>query len=123
MHVNVSRMLRRDPWFLTGIILTLFFLTVAFLGPLLAPFSPWNMDFVPLSPPSSAHLLGVNDGGQDILSELLYAVRNTFVFGVISASRPFFWGCCWEPLPDGSKVWRICCSCVWPMCSWPHPPS
>ena len=92
MHVNLSHMLRRDPWFLTGIILTFFFLLVAFLGPFLAPFSPWNMDFVPLSPPSSAHLLGVNDGGQDILSELLYAVRNTFIFGVISASTALFLG-------------------------------
>jgi len=92
MHVNAPHMLRRDPWFLTGTMLTLFFLMVAFLGPLLAPFSPWNMDFVPLSSPSSTHLLGVNDGGQDILSELLYAVRNTFLFGVIGASTALFLG-------------------------------
>ncbi len=92
MHVNLPHMLRRDPWFLTGMILMLFFVIITFLGPLLAPFSPWNMDFTPLSPPSGAHLLGVNDGGQDILSELLYAVRNTFFFGMISASAALFLG-------------------------------
>ena len=73
-------------------ILTLFFLMVTFLGPFLAPFSPWDMDFVPLSPPSATHLLGVNDGGQDIFSELLYAVRNTFFFGMISAFTALFLG-------------------------------
>ncbi len=92
MHVSLSHTLRRDPWFVTGVMLTFFFLTIMVLGPFVAPFSPWNMDFIPLSPPSSAHLLGVNDGGQDILSELLYAVRNTFLFGIISASTALVLG-------------------------------
>ncbi len=92
MHVNVHRTLHRDPWFLSGLILSAFFLSITLLGPLLAPFSPWNMDFSPLSSPSATHLLGVNDGGQDIFSELLYAIRNTFLFGVISASTALFLG-------------------------------
>ncbi len=92
MHVNVHRTLHRDPWFLSGLILSAFFLSITLLGPLLAPFSPWNMDFTPLSSPSATHLLGVNDGGQDIFSELLYAIRNTFLFGVISASTALFLG-------------------------------
>lgn len=86
MHVNVQQRLVQDPWFRLGITLCAIFMTVALLGPFLAPFSPWNMDFIPLSFPSSTHLLGVNDGGQDIFSELLYAIRNTMVFGLISAS-------------------------------------
>ena len=86
MHVNVQQRLVHDPWFRVGITLGSIFLAVALLGPLLAPFSPWNMDFIPLSSPSSTHLMGVNDGGQDIFSELLFAIRNTMVFGLISAS-------------------------------------
>ncbi len=86
MHVNVLGSLRKDPWFLSGMTLALFFVGVALLGPLLAPFDPWNMDFEPLATPSAIHLLGVNDGGQDIFSELLYAVRNTLLFGLISAA-------------------------------------
>ncbi len=92
MHINLYRSLFRDPWFLTGITLSIFFLTITLLGPLLTPFSPWNMDFIPLSPPSSNHLLGVNDGGQDIFSELLYAIRNTMIFGMISASAALLMG-------------------------------
>jgi len=42
------------------------------------------MSFEPISPPTADHILGVNDGGQDIFSELLYAIRNTVVFGIIS---------------------------------------
>ncbi|MCF8130719.1 MAG: ABC transporter permease [Deltaproteobacteria bacterium] len=92
MHINFHTTLHRDPWFLSGVALSALFLILALAGPFLAPFSPWNMDFIPLSPPSAAHLLGVNDGGQDIFSELLYAIRNTFVFGVISASTALFLG-------------------------------
>jgi len=92
MHVNVHGTLTHDPWFLSGMTLCVFFMLVALLGPLLAPFSPWDMDFIPLSPPSSIHLLGVNDGGQDIFSELLHAIRNTMVFGIISASAALVMG-------------------------------
>jgi len=92
MHINVHGTLTHDPCFLFGITLCIFFMLVSLLGPLLAPFSPWNMDFIPLSPPSSIHLLGVNDGGQDIFSELLHAIRNTMVFGIISASAALVMG-------------------------------
>ncbi|MBW2170185.1 MAG: ABC transporter permease, partial [Deltaproteobacteria bacterium] len=43
---------------------------------------PWDMSFEPISPPSASHILGTNDGGQDIFSELLYAIRNTVAFGL-----------------------------------------
>jgi peptide/nickel transport system permease protein len=43
------------------------------------------MSFPPLSPPSFKHFLGVNDGGMDILTELLYGLRNTAFFGILAA--------------------------------------
>jgi peptide/nickel transport system permease protein len=55
----------------------------AALGPALTPFEPSDMRFDPISKPTWEHLLGINDGGQDILSELLYAVRNTMGFGLL----------------------------------------
>jgi len=45
---------------------------------------PHDMSFQPLSPPSSEHWLGVNDGGMDLFSELLYGIRNTVVFGLLT---------------------------------------
>jgi peptide/nickel transport system permease protein len=74
-----------DFWFLTGFGLAVCFALIALLGPALSPYDPWEMSFSPISPASADHLLGVNDGGQDIFSELLYAVRNTVTFGVSSA--------------------------------------
>ncbi|MCF8062178.1 MAG: ABC transporter permease [Deltaproteobacteria bacterium] len=83
MHVDRGQ-LRRDPWFLIGLGLATVFGLLALLGPPLAPFDPWDMRFAPISPPTGHHWLGVNDGGQDILSELLFAVRNTVAFGLLS---------------------------------------
>ncbi|MBW1780375.1 MAG: ABC transporter permease [Deltaproteobacteria bacterium] len=84
MHVNLTRDLRRDPWFLIGVGLVTLFACVALFGPSLAPYDPSDISFTPMSLPSADHLLGTNDGGQDIFSELLYAVRNTVAFGLLS---------------------------------------
>jgi len=84
MHDKSLPRLLRDPWFITGAGLALLLALAASLGPLAAPFDPWDMSFAPLAPPSARHLLGVNDGGQDILSELVFALRNTLSFGLVS---------------------------------------
>lgn len=67
-----------------GLGLALLLGVMALAGPVLAPNNPWDMSFPPLSPPSSQHLLGVNEGGNDIFSELLFALRNTMIFGLIA---------------------------------------
>ena len=85
MHVRIFRQIFCDFWFLTGFGLVVCLALIALLGPTLSPYDPWDMSFAPISPASADHLLGVNDGGQDILSELLYAVRNTVSFGMSSA--------------------------------------
>jgi peptide/nickel transport system permease protein len=83
MHID-RRHVIRDPWFVAGFGLAILFGLTALLGPCLAPYDPWDMSFDPITAPTGAHWLGVNDGGQDILSELLIAVRNTVVFGLQS---------------------------------------
>lgn len=74
----------KDPLFFSGLALFVIWVTMAVAGPLLSPYDPWDMSFAPLSPPSGEHLLGANDGGQDILSELLQAVRNSLAFGCVT---------------------------------------
>jgi peptide/nickel transport system permease protein len=74
----------RDPWLLTGIVLALVLAMAALIGPYLTPYDPNDISFQPLSPPSAAHWLGVNDGGMDILSELLHGLRNTIGFGLLT---------------------------------------
>ncbi len=84
MHVNLALELRKDLWFVTGLSLAVLLGALAFIGPALAPYNPWDMSFAPLSPPSPHHLLGVNEGGNDIFSELLFGLRNTLSFGLIT---------------------------------------
>ena len=67
-----------------GACLTLVIAAAVAFGPPLAFHDPHDMSFQPLSPPSLEHWLGVNDGGMDILSELLYGLRNTVGFGLLT---------------------------------------
>ena len=84
MPINSNQTFFRDPWLMAGLFLSIFFAVITLLGPELAPFDPWDISFAPISPPSARHFLGINDGGQDIFSELLFAVRNTASFGLLS---------------------------------------
>jgi len=82
MQRRIHHALGGDPWFVTGAGLGVFLLLLVLLGPCLASHKPYDMSFIPLSPPSTGHWLGVNDGGMDIFSELLYGMRNTVEFGL-----------------------------------------
>jgi len=84
MHVDLRRYIFQDTWFLTGFALAIVFAVTVLAGPPLVPFDPWDMSFTPISPPSAEHFLGINDGGQDIFSELIFAIRNTVTFGLVS---------------------------------------
>lgn len=59
---------------------------VAVLGPLLAPFDPRVPSGPSLDPPSSEHLLGTNDAGQDILSQIIHGARSSMLVAVSAAS-------------------------------------
>jgi len=76
--------LRRDPWFLFAAIVGGTLLLAATAGPFLAPYDPYDISFTVLEAPSAKHWLGVNDGGMDIFSELLTALRNTIMFGLLA---------------------------------------
>lgn len=69
---------------LGGLFLFTFFLILALFPSLFAPYSPTER-FVSYESPSSAHLLGTNDIGNDILSELIYGARISMMVGFASA--------------------------------------
>ncbi|HMA34053.1 MAG TPA: ABC transporter permease, partial [Chloroflexia bacterium] len=55
-------------------------LVAAAIGaPLLAPYDPGLLAGPPFAPPSPTYLLGTNDVGQDLLSQLLYGVRTSLL--------------------------------------------
>ena len=68
-----------------GSIIILFLVFVAVFAELLMPYAMNEMS-VPYMRPSSEHLLGTNDIGQDILSELILGTRTTLVTGFMSAA-------------------------------------
>ena len=74
--------LRKDPWFLFAATVGASLLLAAAVGPFLAPYDPYDISFTVMEAPSAKHWLGVNDGGMDIFSELLTALRNTVMFGL-----------------------------------------
>ncbi|MCK9274165.1 MAG: ABC transporter permease [Syntrophales bacterium] len=86
MKHNIFNVLIINRWFVFGIILAVLLVIVFTAGAWFSRYDPYNASFSPLSPPSARHWLGVNDGGMDIFSELMYAVRNTVLFGVLSAA-------------------------------------
>ena len=67
-----------------AVTLTLFVL-VAVFAPLLAPYDPKAQTGLPYQAPSASHLLGTNDIGQDILSELIYGTRVSLAIGFLAA--------------------------------------
>ena len=64
--------------------LLLFFLLIALFAPLIAPYNPRTLG-TPYLPPSRVHILGTNDIGQDIFSELVYGARISLFVGFVAA--------------------------------------
>ncbi len=59
---------------LIGLAILLFFIVMAVFAPYIAPYDPHEL-YKPMEHPGSDHLLGTNDIGLDILSELIYGAR------------------------------------------------
>lgn len=62
-----------------GLALTATTLALALLAPLLAPVDPFALVGPPLSPPSSAHLMGTDAIGRDLLSGVLHGGRTSLL--------------------------------------------
>lgn len=70
----------------TGLGLLAGLATVAVAAPVLAPFDPRARVGPPFSRPSTTYLLGTNDVGQDLLSELLFGARVSLTVGLAAAA-------------------------------------
>jgi peptide/nickel transport system permease protein len=72
--------------FVVGAVLLTFFIILALLAPVIAPYDPDARVGAPFSPPDGRHLLGTNDLGQDIFSELVYGARVSITLGILAAT-------------------------------------
>ena len=79
--------------FVTGVIILSFFAVVALLAPIIAPHDPYERVGIPFSSPGGNHLLGTNDLGQDIFSELVFGSRVSITLGILTAAIAVSIGC------------------------------
>lgn len=63
-----------------GISIFLLFFFIAIAAGIISPYNPWER-FEPYSSPNQSHILGTNDMGNDILSELFYGARVSLIVG------------------------------------------
>ena len=76
---------KRSSTGLLGLAILLFFILTAVLAPYISPYDPYIRVDRPLRPPSDKYLLGTNDIGQDIFSELIYGTRVSLTIGFLAA--------------------------------------
>ncbi|MCG8401488.1 MAG: ABC transporter permease [Firmicutes bacterium] len=97
MHINYLREVGQNNIGRAGLLLLLLMLLLALLAPVLSPYQPAEYTGNIFSPPSTQHLLGTNDVGQDIWTRILYGARTSLVVGcgvaVTSTLLSLFIGC------------------------------
>src|SRR5437899_2060421 len=77
---------RRRPVGAAGAAVVLLLVAVAFSANLIAPYDPEKVDFAAmLTRPSSAHWLGTDAFGRDVLSRLIYGSRTAMLVGFACA--------------------------------------
>jgi peptide/nickel transport system permease protein len=76
----------KNPKGIAGLIILAFFTVMAIAAPLLAPYSPSDVSSRPLLSPDNEHLLGTDDVGRDIFSNLLYGSRTSLTVAILVSS-------------------------------------
>jgi peptide/nickel transport system permease protein len=64
-----------------GLFILVAFVLIAIFAPLIAPYDPRQQVGPVYAPPSSEHLLGLDDGGVDMVSLLIYGGRVSLIVG------------------------------------------
>jgi peptide/nickel transport system permease protein len=71
---------------LIGFLVLLFFVIIAIIGPWIEPYSTTTQVGPVYAPPSSQHWLGLDDGGIDMLSEVIAGARVSMIVGFAGAA-------------------------------------
>jgi len=78
---------RRNVLFVVGAAVFLAIVLAAIFAPLIAPYDPTAIEFADkLKGPGVQHLMGTNELGQDIFSQVLYGARTSLMVGVVVIS-------------------------------------
>jgi peptide/nickel transport system permease protein len=84
---DAARRLRRNRSAMLGLVLIGLFVFMAIAAPLIAPYSPTAGTIIEkFKPPSSAHILGTDLQGRDILSRIIWGARSSLWVAVLSVT-------------------------------------
>ena len=78
--------LRHHPQAVVGLVVLLGFVFLAIFGPAIAPYGEHQSFGTIFGPPDADHLLGLDDGGVDMLSLLIYGARVSLIVGFAGAA-------------------------------------
>jgi peptide/nickel transport system permease protein len=81
----MAQALRERPSAIAGLFVVALFVVAAVLGPAIAPHSMTSQSGAVYSPPSAQHWLGTDDGGVDVLSQMMYGGRTSLIVGFAAA--------------------------------------
>lgn len=83
---NALRQFSKSKMGIAGLIIIMIFVFIAVAAPMVSPYDP-NSSFVGprFSPPSPNYILGTDDVGRDVLSQIIYGSRISILIGVASA--------------------------------------
>ncbi len=81
----LKKLFKSNYLFTLGVIVCVFWIAVAILAPVIAPYDPVVQDLtVRLQPPSAAHIFGTDDFGRDIFSRVIYGGRYSLFAGCLT---------------------------------------
>ncbi len=75
-----------NPRAIVGAAIIGFFIVVALLAPVISPYSPNDINFPIGLGPSWKHWLGTTEGGQDLLSQLIWGTRASVSVGLLTGA-------------------------------------
>ncbi|MEM2424751.1 MAG: ABC transporter permease [Candidatus Bathyarchaeia archaeon] len=84
--VSAWRQFSRSKLGVTGLIIILIFIFVAVAAPIISPYDPQVLFLAPrFSAPSFKYLLGTDDVGRDVFSQIIYGSRISLTVGLLAA--------------------------------------
>ncbi len=82
---SLKKMFKSNYLFTFGVIICLFWIIMAIIAPLVAPYDPVVQDLtLRLKAPSAAHIFGTDNFGRDIFSRVIYGGRYSLLAGCLT---------------------------------------
>lgn len=82
---SLKKLFKSNYLFTLGVIICIFWIVMAILAPVVAPYDPIVQDMVnKLQAPSAAHLFGTDKFGRDIFSRVIYGGRYSLLAGCLT---------------------------------------